>query len=215
VILFGVRSPLIVDVEETLARLGIAISAAVNVNGAPRLFDRSRLVEIADFAPRAGDPFIVTAFSPRRRRGLTEQAEALGLVKAAAIVDPTAILPRSIRIGAGSYVNAGVVIGGMSVLGESVFINRSASLGHHSMLGDFVTIGPGATLAGNIHIGEGAVIGAGAVIHPHVRIASGSVVSAGAVVRKDVPAGKLAVGNPAILRPHLERNSSINVEDEE
>lgn len=214
-ILFGVRSPLVVDVEETLRRLGIDIAAAVSVNGSPRLFDRTRLVELADFDPPEGAPFLATAFTPNRRRELARQAEALGLMKADAVVDPTAILPRTIRVGAGSYINAGVVIGGLTILGESVLVNRAASLGHHCVLEDWVSIGPGATLAGNIRVGEGAIIGAGAVIHPHVTIAAGAVVSAGAVVRKDVPIGKVAVGNPAVLRPFLKDRSSINTEDEE
>lgn len=213
-IIFGVRSPLVVDIEETLLRLGIAVTAAVNVNGAPRLIDRGKLVELADFEPEAGARFIVSAFSSRRRRELFTQGEALGLARES-VIDPTAILPRSIRIGSGTYINAGVAIGGMCFIGEGSFINRAASLGHHTMLGDFVTVGPGATLAGNIKVGDDAVIGAGAVIHPHVRIGAGAVVSAGAVVRKDVPEGKLAVGNPAVLKPFLAGKSSLNPGDDE
>jgi sugar O-acyltransferase (sialic acid O-acetyltransferase NeuD family) len=215
VIIVGVRSPLVVDLEETLLRLGIAVTAAVSVNGAPRTIDRSRLVELADFVPTPGAPFVVSAFSPRRRRELFAQGEALGLKRAAALIDPTAIVPRAIRVGSGTYINAGVVIGGLSLIGEGVFVNRAASLGHHTVLGDFVTIGPGATLAGNIQVGDGAVIGAGAVIHPHVRIAAGAVVSAGAVVRKHVPEGKMAVGNPAVLKPFLAGASALHSDDEE
>jgi sugar O-acyltransferase (sialic acid O-acetyltransferase NeuD family) len=215
VIIFGVRSPLVVDLEETLLRLGIEVSAAVSVNGVPRLADRSRLVELAGFEPRAGAEFVVTAFSPQRRRELTAMALELGLAKAPAIIDPTAIMPRSLRVGSGTWINAGVVIGGMSFIGEDVFVNRATSLGHHTVLSDLVTIGPGATLAGNIQAGEAAVIGAGAVIHPNVRIGAGAVISAGAVVRKDVPNGTLAAGNPTTIRPLPPGRSSLHVEGEE
>ena len=34
--LFGIRSPLVVEYEETCHRLGIEIAAAVSVNGSPR-----------------------------------------------------------------------------------------------------------------------------------------------------------------------------------
>lgn len=214
-ILFGVRSPLVVDFEETLARCGIAVSAAVSVNGVPRLLDRSHLVELADFTAPPEGRFLAPAFAPMRRAELIAQAEALGLAKAEPLVDPSAVLPRAIRIGAGSFINAGVVIGAMSMLGEGVLVNRSASLGHHTVLGDLVSIGPGATLAGNIHIGAGSVIGAGATILPNVRIGAGAIVSAGSVVRKHVPDGVLVIGNPAIVRRFNPRLSSLNVEDGE
>lgn len=214
-ILFGARSPLVVDFEETLARCDIAVAAAVSVSGVPRVLDRSRLVELADFVAEPGAEFLAPAFAPMRRAELIAQAISMGLAKAPALVDPTAVLPRSIRIGAGSYINAGVVIGAMSMLGEGVLVNRAASLGHHTVLGDLVSVGPGATLAGNIHVGAGSVIGAGAVILPNVRIGAGSIVSAGAVVRKHVPDGTLVIGNPAEERRFNPRISSLNVEDGE
>jgi len=214
-ILFGARSPLVVDFEETLARRGIAVALAVSVSGAARVLDRSRLVELADFVAEVGAEFLAPAFAPMRRAELIAQAEAMGLAKAQALVDPTAVLPRSIRIGAGSYINAGVVIGAMSMLGEGVLVNRAASLGHHTVLGDLVSVGPGATLAGNIHVGAGSVVGAGAVILPNVRIGAGSIVSAGAVVRKHLGDGVLVIGNPAEERRFNPRISSLNVEDGE
>lgn len=214
-ILFGVRSPLVVDFEESLARLGQTVSAAVSLDGTPRLLDRSKLVELADFDAPQGGKFIAPAFAPIRRGALIAQAEALGLIKAEPLIDPTAVLPRAVRIGAGSFINAGVVIGALSMFGEGVLINRAASLGHHTVLGDLVSVGPGATLAGNIHVGSGSVIGAGAVILPNVRIGEGAIVSAGAVVRKHVPDGVLVIGNPAVERRFNPRLSSLNVEDGE
>jgi len=214
-IIFGVRSPLVVELEETLARLDIVITAAVSVRGAPRLMDRNKVVELENFHPDAGAAFIVSAFAPMRRKELFDQALALGLTKAAAIIDPTAILPRSIRIGHGTYINAGTVVGAMTMIGEGVLVNRAVSLGHHTVLGDFVSVGPGANLAGNIHVGAGTVIGAGATILPNVRIGEGAIVSAGSVVRKHVPDGTLVVGNPAVPKPFNPLRSSLNVEDGE
>lgn len=211
-ILFGVRSPLVVDVEETLLRLGIAVTAAVSVNGTPRVIDRTRLVDLARFTPEPGDRFIAAAFSPVRRAELIAMGQAKGLVSASALIDPTAILPRSLRIGEGTFINAGVVIGGMSIIGNGVLINRAASVGHHTMLGNLVSIGPGATLAGNVHVGEGAVIGAGAVIQPDVRIGVNAVIAAGSVVRKNVADGALVAGNPAMAKAFKPKRSSLSVE---
>jgi acetyltransferase-like isoleucine patch superfamily enzyme len=44
---------------------------------------------------------------------------------------------------------------------------------------------------------RGAAIGANATIICGVRIGAGALVGAGSVVTRDVPAGMLAVGNPA------------------
>ena len=214
-IVFGVRSPLVVEIEETLARLSREPVALVSINGTPRALDRRRLVDLADFSPEAGAPFIAVAFAPARRAELVAQARALGLKLAPALVDPTAILPRSIRIGEGTFINAGVVIGGLSMIGEGVLVNRAASLGHHCVLGDYVSVGPGATLAGNIHVGANTVIGAGAVIQPDVRIGANAVIAAGSVVRKPVEDGALVVGNPAEAKPFRPRRSSLSVEDGE
>ena len=214
-ILFGIRSPLVVDYEETLARCGITLTAAVSISGSPRLFDRRVLVDLEDFIPPPGAPFLAPAFAPMRRRELCEQATALGLAPASALVDPTAVVPRNLRLGAGTFVNAGVVIGGLSILGEGVLVNRSASLGHHCVLADFVSIGPGAVLAGNIHVGAGSVIGAGAVVLPNIRIGAGAIVSAGAVVRKHVADGTLVIGNPAQPHRFNPLKSSLAVEDGE
>ena len=211
-ILFGVRSPLVVEIEETLLRLGVAVTAAVSVSGTPRVIDRTHLVDLDQFSPADGDVFIAAAFGPARRAELISMGQELGMASAPALIDPTAILPRSLRVGVGTFINAGVVIGGMSIIGEGVLVNRADSVGHHCMLGNFVSIGPGATLAGNVHVGEGSVIGAGAVIQPDVRIGSHAVISAGTVVRKQVPDGALVAGNPAVTKAFKPKRSSLAVE---
>ena len=212
-ILFGVRSSLVVEYEETCNRLGLAIEAAVSLNGSPRLLGLSRVVELDELSPSvAGKKFIACAFVPSRRLELVAQAEQIGLVPAAPLIDPSAMLARSVCIGDGSFINTGVVIGAVSIIGNDVLINRSASLGHHTILGDHVSIGPGATLAGNIRVGAGAVIGAGATILPNIHIGEDALVAAGSVVRSHVPDRVLVAGNPARKYP---KKSSLYVEHEE
>lgn len=48
-----------------------------------------------------------------------------------------------------------------------------------------------------ITIGDNVWLGGGAIVLPGVSIGDNSVIGAGAVVTKDVPAGVVAVGNPA------------------
>ena len=55
----------------------------------------------------------------------------------------------------------------------------------------------GYTLVRPVRIGAMAYIGAGATILPGAVIGDGAVVGAGAVVTGEIPAGTVAVGNPA------------------
>ena len=211
-ILFGIRSPIVVEYEETCRRLGVEITAAVSVSGVPRILDVSRIVEIAEFAKYpVADSFISCAFSPLRRVELVALATELALAMSPALVDPTAILARSSRIGHGSFLNAGVVIGAVSMVGRNVLINRAVSIGHHCVIADNVSIGPGVTIAGNVHVGEGAIIGAGATILPDIRIGRNSVVAGGALVRRHIGDGVFVDGHPASERPFKLARSSLNV----
>ena len=46
-IIFGCRSPLVVDYEESLARCGLLLNCSVNVEGTPRVLDHSKVVAFA------------------------------------------------------------------------------------------------------------------------------------------------------------------------
>jgi hypothetical protein len=55
--------------------------------------------------------------------------------------------------------------------------------------------------AGRVIIRKGAVVGGFALIGHGVEIGEGAVVAGGAAVGRDVPPGKLAIGNPARIMP--------------
>jgi sugar O-acyltransferase (sialic acid O-acetyltransferase NeuD family) len=199
IIIFGVRSPMVADFEETCDRAGLTIAAAVRASAhPPRLLNRAPLVELADLGDaHRSTRCVVCAFSPLRRRELVGAAIAAGLRFDGPLVDPTTVIARSTRIGDGAFVGAGGVIGAAGRLGDHVFVNRASNLGHHLVIDDFATIGPGVTIAGNVRIGEGAVIGAGSTILPGVVIGARAMVAAGSVVRRDVADDTLVAGVPA------------------
>lgn len=215
-VLFGVRSPLVVEYQETCLRLDRKIEVCVSVNGAHRLLGDPNVVAFSEFRPELYPfPFVTCAFSSRRRRELTQAAVDCGLKPAEPLIDPTAVVARFVRIGAGSFINAGAIIGSVSKLGNGVLVNRAVSIGHHALVGDFVSIGPGATLASNIHVGDDTVIGAGAVVLPNIRIGNRAVIGAGSLIRRDVGEGVFVAGNPAIERPFDPVKSSLNTDGEE
>jgi hypothetical protein len=55
--------------------------------------------------------------------------------------------------------------------------------------------------AGRVVLRKGVIIGGFALIGPGVELGEGAVVAGGAVVRRDVPAGRAAIGNPARIVP--------------
>ncbi|MEL6932201.1 MAG: acetyltransferase [Pseudomonadota bacterium] len=213
ILLFGVRSAISVEYEETCYRAGILVEFGVSLYGRPRLMDSSRVVDIADFQPEDScGIFCACSFFPETRKKHFDQAISLGLAPAEALVDPTAILARNVRLGDATFVNAGAIIGAMTIIGTGVLINRAANIGHHAVLGDFVSIGPGATLASNIKVGENSIIGAGATVMPDVRVGENCVVAGGAVVRTNVPDGTFVAGPAARPRKFDPKTSSLFVE---
>lgn len=217
IVIFGVRSPLVVDFEEACERAGRRIAAAVQASPyKARLLDRKPLVALADVqAEHLTIPCIVCAFSPLRRRDLVAAALDAGFSFDGPLIDDTAIVARSSRIGDGTYVGAGTMIGAASLIGDHVFINRAVNLGHHTVLDDFATIGPGVTSAGHVRIGEGVVIGAGSTLLPGVTIGAGAMVAAGAVVHRDVDEGVLVAGVPAVPKKNPPSQTSVHLESEE
>lgn len=57
----------------------------------------------------------------------------------------------------------------------------------------------GFSRIGKINIGNNVFIGAKSIIMPNVSIGDNSIIGANSVVTKSVPAGKVAVGSPAVV----------------
>ena len=203
VVILGVGSPLVVDLEDGLRRAGVAVAAAVaNVDGEVHLMDRAPLVDRGELTEELRSlPHLIPLFRPANRRSAAADAESLGFTAPGEFLDPSVIVQPSLEAGPGLWVNTGVTLGAASSFGRFVLINRGATVGHHARLDEFVSVGPGAVLAGNVTAGAGATIGAGAVVLPEITIGAQATVGAGAVVTRDVPDRSLVVGNPARVVP--------------
>lgn len=87
-------------------------------------------------------------------------------------------------------------------------------IGANCSIGRLTNIAPGETGGGPV-IGDRVWIGAHAQIVGPWRIGAGSTLAAGAVVRRDIPAGALAVGNPArVVIPNYDNRGILGLTDE-
>jgi maltose O-acetyltransferase len=137
-------------------------------------------------------------------------AELLGSVGEGTVIRPPLHCDygRHLHVGAGTFVNFGLVALDVAPI----------------RIGDDVQIGPNVQLltathpvdpalrrakwesAEPIEIGDNAWLGGGVIVCPGVTIGADTVVGAGAVVTRDLPAGVVAVGNPARVLRSLERS---------
>lgn len=205
-IIYACRTPYALEVAEAIWRRGEEVAALVDnlppdadatENGDEESIGAPVLTP-AELSPEHLDlPVAIPLITPGHRFAVAAEACSLGLRSFPALLDPTAVVARSARIGEGAVVNAAAVIAGGATLGRLVHVNRSVSVGHHNRVEDYATLGPGCVLAGHVTIGRGAFVGAGAVCAPEVTVGPNAVVGAGAVVVRDVLAGAVVVGNPA------------------
>lgn len=199
IIVFGVGSAIIGDVEESLHRAGHRIVAGVcNRASASHLSEGTRELILDDLdADLVKLPYLVPLFGPRNREIAVGEARYRGFSQPFNLIDPSVATPRTLQLGEGIYINAGCSLGSRSNFESFVFVNRGASIGHHAHIEQFASIGPGVAIAGHVRIGRGVLVGVGATILPKVVVGANAVVGAGAVVTRDVPPGCLVLGNPA------------------
>ena len=136
-----------------------------------------------------------------------------------AYVHPDATVIGDVRIGADSSVWPGAVLRGdygAVIIGESsnvqdgAVIHATADL--DTTIGSWVVVGHLAHVEGST-IEDSALIGVGSIVLHRAVVERGATVGAGAVVTNDmrVPAGALALGVPAQIKPDRSHEQIIEL----
>jgi carbonic anhydrase/acetyltransferase-like protein (isoleucine patch superfamily) len=126
-----------------------------------------------------------------------------------AFVHPDAVVIGDVTIGAESSVWPGAVLrgdGGHIVIGQRTSVQDNAVL--HTTPQWPTSVGDGCVLGHLIHlegctIEDDVLVGNAAMVLHRCIVRSGSIVAANSVVLNDVevPAGALAAGSPAVIKP--------------
>lgn len=120
-----------------------------------------------------------------------------GALNFPALVHASAVLSVNTRLGEGSVVMPGAIIGPNSTLGRFCILNTRAAIDHDCTMADFSSLAPGAITGGDVQIGQRAAIGIGAVIKHGLSVGDDAVLGANSYLHRDQPANTLAHGSPA------------------
>lgn len=145
------------------------------------------------------DRCILAIGDPAARLAIADRLEAAG-VRFATVIHPSAVVAPTARLGAGVVVCPFGFIGPDAGVEAHALLNVRASVGHDARIGRATVLSPHSFVGGAAEVAQGAMLGASAMVMPHQQVGEGARVAPGAVVYSAVPAGVLALGNPASWR---------------
>ena len=97
------------------------------------------------------------------------------------IIDETAVVSKTAKIGLGTVVYPGAIIGRNVIIGDGCVINSGAINEHDSVIGDYCHVAPSATICGGVSIGK-FFIGAGSTIINNIVLDDWSLIKAGLAI---------------------------------
>lgn len=144
----------------------------------------------------AGDPRLILALEDNqdRKQALTVILDTIMeavldkqlSVSFPTLIHPTATVSPRARIGEGTIIQGGAVIGPDVEIGSHCIVGPGVSIGPDCILDDFVRIGPNVPLESSVAIGRGSLLAANACVVEGVKIGQWAVITSRAVVTEDV-----------------------------
>jgi len=164
--------------------------------------------------PTALDKFDLTSLEisiangePAIKKALYDRVNHAG-AKLATLIDHTAIVSPTAKLGTGVTVSAYCFISSSAVLGDNTILNTNALVGHDTILGENCVLSSAVNIGGNCSIGESTYVGMGAQVKQGTVVGKEVIVGMGSIVHNDIQDGMIALGNPA--RP-MRRNTDKKV----
>tara|TARA_R110002049_G_scaffold221870_8_gene393431 strand:- start:8200 stop:8871 length:672 start_codon:yes stop_codon:yes gene_type:complete len=111
-------------------------------------------------------------------------------------IHKSAVISKSVKLGVGLLVMAGVIINTDAVVDNFAFLSTGAQLEHDGKMKKFSHLSAGSITGGKVTIGEFSTITLGVTILDRINIGDNVVVGSGSLVLKDLPSNVLAYGNP-------------------
>ena len=112
------------------------------------------------------------------------------------LIHPSSVIDKSVTIGRGTVVMAGVVVNSSTKIGQGVIINTSSSIDHDCEVADYCHVSVGVHVAGTVNIGKRTWLGIGAIISNNLSICDDCMIGAGSLVLKNVTESGTYYGSP-------------------
>lgn len=141
--------------------------------------------------------YLILAIGNNKKRKMKAQICQKNIENFITLIDPTAIISNSSKIGTGTVIMPGVHINADVEIGQHCIINTNSIIEHDCIINDYTHIAPGAVLTGSVQIGSLSLIGANTTIVPGVKIGNDCLIGAGSVITRDIPDNAIVRGNPA------------------
>jgi sugar O-acyltransferase (sialic acid O-acetyltransferase NeuD family) len=139
---------------------------------------------------------VIANGEPRGRRILAEKVRGDGY-SLGSVVDPTARISPSARLGAGIVLFPYTYISSCALIGNNALVSIGSAIGHDSVIGENVVVSTLVSISGNCTIGSGCYIGTQSCIKEKVSIGENTIIGMGSCVFRDLGANIIALGNPA------------------
>lgn len=139
---------------------------------------------------------VIAVGEPSSRETLHNKLSEAG-VRLTSLVDTTAIVSPTAKIGNGVIICEFSTIHTEVVLGCNALIQPFCDIGHDIKIGNHVVLSPFCAPGGGTVFGDRVFVGMHVSIMELVVIGDDAIIGMGSAVFRDVPAGATVVGNPA------------------
>jgi sugar O-acyltransferase (sialic acid O-acetyltransferase NeuD family) len=141
--------------------------------------------------------FAIGSMATQSERSRILEQSGLAREKFITLIDPSACVDSTAKIGTGCIVHNNASIGPGSEIGDFVVIAVNSAIGPDVVVESFSLITSFVLLLTKVHIGQGTYIGSMSCVIENVNVGKNSRIGVGSIVNRDVPEGAFAVGNPA------------------